>query len=175
MSVVLTRECAVRSTLESLETFAAEKMCRKCVVCPFAVSEMARTLGGLIAGQGVSGDTDRVQAMAAGLQETAMCKLGQDIAVQVQEVLGDSGDRFLSHEEGRCPDGVCSGLLSYTISPAKCTLCGACKDVCPADAVVGERPPWYMADCAPFRIRKDKCTRCGLCVPVCEPQAIETH
>ncbi len=173
MSVVMTAECAVRCALGSLETFAADKMCRKCVVCPFAVSEMARTLRGLIAGQGASGDVDRVRVAAIGLQETAMCKLGVDIAIEIEKTIGEADDQFLGHEEGRCPQKACVELLTYTILPAKCTLCGACKDVCPADAVVGERPPWYLVDCSPFRIRTDKCTKCGLCVPVCEPRAIE--
>lgn len=173
MSTVTIAECAVRLALESLQTFAADKMCRKCIVCPLAVSEMASTLEGLIAGRGANGDVDRVRTVAIGLQETAMCKLGVDIAVEIEKIVDEAKDQFLGHENGRCPQKTCAGLLTYTILPAKCTLCGACKDVCPADAVVGERPPWYLVDYLPFRIRADKCTKCGLCLAVCEPQAIE--
>ena len=172
MSVVTTKECAVRSSLALVETFAAEKMCRKCVPCVFAITQMADALGRLTRGDGVSGDTERLRAIAAGMDETVMCKLGRDIALKLERTLGECAEQFADHEQGRCPQGSCAALLTFAVIAEKCTLCGTCKEVCPYGAIVGEKPPWYVADCLPFQIRTDKCTGCGLCVAACEPGAI---
>jgi len=175
MSVVATKECAVSAALDLMTTFAAEKMCRKCVPCVQATAEIVNTLERLVAREGAEGNVDRLRATAAGMRETVMCKLGRDIAAELEEVLEDSGEEFVCHEQGRCPEGSCAALLTFTVSPERCTLCGACKEVCPDDAVVGEKPLPYLADYLPFRIRTDRCTGCGLCVPVCEPGAIKVR
>jgi len=46
------------------------------------------------------------------------------------------------------------------VDTGRCTPCGACQRVCPADAI-------DMAESAV--IRPDSCTGCGLCVEVCPP------
>jgi len=175
MSVVETKECAVSSALELMTTFAAEKMCRKCVPCVQATAEIVCTLERLIASEGETGDADRLRLVTAGVRETVMCKLGRDVADQLEQVLEENEEEFVAHEQGSCPRGSCTALLAYTISSERCTMCGACKEVCPTDAVVGETPLPYLADYPPFRIRADRCIGCGLCVPVCGPGAIEVR
>ncbi len=172
MSVVATQECAVRSARLLVETFAEEKMCRKCVPCVLSVAQITSVLSDLSAGSATSGDTERLLAFCDGMDETAMCKLGRDVAIELKRLLGEHSQEFTHHESGSCPSGGCTSLLTFTVVGEKCTLCGACKEICPAGAVVGEKPLWYVADSMPFRIRADKCTGCGLCVPVCEPGAI---
>jgi len=45
-----------------------------------------------------------------------------------------------------------------------CTMCGACKDECPIEAIA-EGDPTYIID-------PDTCTDCGTCLDVCPVEAI---
>ena len=53
--------------------------------------------------------------------------------------------------------------MAYTISD-KCTKCGACKEVCPVEAISpGEKK---------YSIDPDKCVDCGACMGECPVEAI---
>ena len=45
-----------------------------------------------------------------------------------------------------------------------CTMCGACKDVCPVEAI-SEGDPKYVID-------PETCTDCGACVDECPVEAL---
>jgi ferredoxin len=47
----------------------------------------------------------------------------------------------------------------------ECVMCGACKDVCPAEAI-SEGDPKYIID-------PEKCTDCGACEEECPNSAIK--
>jgi ferredoxin len=53
--------------------------------------------------------------------------------------------------------------MAYVISD-KCKACGACKDVCPVEAI-SEGKPIYKIDA-------DKCVDCGACMGECPVEAI---
>ncbi len=53
--------------------------------------------------------------------------------------------------------------MAYVISD-DCTMCGACKDVCPVEAI-SEGDPKYVID-------PDVCTDCAACVDECPVDAI---
>lgn len=53
--------------------------------------------------------------------------------------------------------------MAYVISD-DCTMCGACKDVCPVEAI-SEGDPKYVID-------PDTCTDCGACEAECPVSAI---
>ncbi len=175
MSTVMTKECAVASALAGLESFAAEKMCRKCVPCVLAVIEIDETLRKLVSGSGSAGDAVRLRAVVTGMRETARCRHGRDIATELESTLEQHAAEFAEHEDGHCPSGHCLPLLTFEIAGDRCDRCGACKEICPAGAVVGEQAPWYVVDCTPFQIRQGRCTGCGLCLPVCNAGAIDVR
>lgn len=53
--------------------------------------------------------------------------------------------------------------MIYNIDPAKCTNCGACRQICPAKAItVREDTVFYTLE-----IEQTKCVDCGLCSKVC--------
>ncbi len=55
----------------------------------------------------------------------------------------------------------------------KCTLCGACAELCPAFVLVEKRAE--AGDPMPFEdllINREKCDYCGICVPFCPEDAI---
>lgn len=56
----------------------------------------------------------------------------------------------------------------------KCTLCGACADLCPAFVLVEKKSK--ADDLMPFDnllVDRAKCDYCGICVPFCPEEAIE--
>jgi NAD-dependent dihydropyrimidine dehydrogenase PreA subunit len=48
----------------------------------------------------------------------------------------------------------------------RCTGAGICKQVCPADAVLGEPRNRSIS------IDHDKCTKCGTCIRLCSANAL---
>ncbi len=54
--------------------------------------------------------------------------------------------------------------MPHVIDANECTSCGACKDVCPVDAI-SEGDAAYVID-------PDVCTDCGACVSECPVEAI---
>ena len=52
----------------------------------------------------------------------------------------------------------------YIINKDECISCGACKNVCPVDAIVEKE--------SKYEIIKEKCIECGACAGVCPVNAI---
>ena len=74
-------------------------------------------------------------------------------------------DEYLEHIHGRCPAGVCKGLVKYEIDKTKCVGCTACARVCPTNAISG-------AVRQPHEICQEKCIKCGTCAKTCKFSAI---
>lgn len=53
--------------------------------------------------------------------------------------------------------------MAVIVDPDKCTGCGACKDVCPSDAITIENEKAVI---------NENCIDCGACIPVCPTEAI---
>ena len=52
---------------------------------------------------------------------------------------------------------------------SKCTHCGVCVTICPAEALVLDPVTREV------HFHDDKCIACELCVPACPPKAMEVH
>ena len=52
---------------------------------------------------------------------------------------------------------------------SKCTHCGVCVTICPAEALVLDPVTREV------HFYDDKCIACELCVPACPPRAMEVH
>lgn len=48
----------------------------------------------------------------------------------------------------------------------RCTHCGMCVSICPAEAFQVQRDSWEV------RFLTDRCIACGLCIPACPPGAM---
>lgn len=68
----------------------------------------------------------------------------QDMGVKVEEL-----NEFVTKDEERC------------------TNCGMCVSICPADAIEMDRDTWKVT----FHL--EKCIACGLCVSSCPPRAMK--
>ncbi len=57
-------------------------------------------------------------------------------------------------------------ITKATINQEKCLKCGACKSICPHEAIV-------YSDC--YEVKKERCLGCSQCVKVCPANAIELN
>jgi NADH-quinone oxidoreductase subunit F len=112
-------------------TFAAAESCGKCVPCRMGGKRMLEILTRITEGKGQMEDLDTIRAIAAGMENGALCALGQLTPGPVMSAL-----RYFEHEfhthilEKRCPTGACKVLVR-----ARCT------NACPAEVDV----PSYVA------------------------------
>jgi len=165
--------CVVLEAQGSYLEFAEEVMCGRCLPCMRGTEQIVEIFARLTRGEGQEQDLNLLEVLAAGIQETAMCRRGQNAA----GALADSLLRRDEYEEHvrakRCPARACSGLVHHWINSEKCTMCGLCKEVCPRGAIYGEEYISYLTDNEPYIIKASRCDNCGLCLPVCEAGAIE--
>jgi ferredoxin len=54
-----------------------------------------------------------------------------------------------------------------TKDEGRCTNCGMCISICPADAIEMDRKTWKVT------FHQDRCIACGLCVTSCPPMAMK--
>jgi formate hydrogenlyase subunit 6/NADH:ubiquinone oxidoreductase subunit I len=117
-------------------------------------------------GQGTKEDVDLLEEMAETIREFSLCGLGQTAPNTVLSTLRYFRKEYEAHViEKRCPAGVCKALIQYSILKDKCTGCGACKALCPDQAIQGEPKKTHIIDVA-------KCVKCNTCRDVCKFEAV---
>jgi NADH-quinone oxidoreductase subunit F len=146
--------------------FLSDESCGKCVPCREGLSQMREILQDICDGKGQDGDLELIESVADTLRVCSLCALGQSAANPVESTLRFFRAEYEAHiRDKRCPAGVCKALITYRVDQEKCTACGACKRVCPAEAVVGQKKVKHS-------ILVDKCIKCGQCYEVCPVDAI---
>ncbi len=92
----------------------------------------------------------------------------------------EAGGRLLIEIEGK-PSQISKGIehiqskgvevkeLNEYVSKddARCTNCGMCISICPAEAIEMDKTNWVV------KFHMDKCIACGLCITSCPPQAMK--
>jgi ferredoxin len=165
------KKCPVQRSLVYVEEFLAEPMCGRCFPCSMGTFETRIRLNSIISGNGSDTDIQVIKQISTHMLTGSMCKKGKDTAQYILDQIG-TGD-FSEHIEGACSANECRTFISYIIIPEKCTICGACQDVCKDSAVIGEKLKPYLSGYLPFEIAQKRCTKCGECVKVCKDNAIE--
>ncbi|MFC2078307.1 4Fe-4S binding protein [Candidatus Bipolaricaulota bacterium] len=171
MSTVTQVDCAPKQALDALRAFAADGMCGRCIPCPIATRQSIAMLERITEGHGEDVDLARLARVSTELVDAARCPKGEEAARKLGEALA-SGE-FARHVDGICGPGTCAALARYHVIPDRCTMCGACQEACPRDAIEGDPYIAYRADNRPYVIRLEKCDGCGKCVAVCSADAIE--
>ena len=146
--------------------FTVDESCGKCTPCRVGTRRMLDILNRICDGKGEDGDIERLEELAANIKATALCGLGQTAPNPVLSTIKQFRAEYEAHiYEKRCPAGVCTKLLSYTIDADKCKGCTLCSRVCPANAITGTVKNPHVIDQA-------KCLKCGACMEKCKFGAI---
>lgn len=146
--------------------FTADESCGKCAPCRIGTKRMLEILERITKGQGEEGDIERLEELAHGIQDGALCGLGKTAPNPVLSTIKYFRDEYEAHiKEKRCPAGHCKALLSYSIVADKCKGCSLCSRVCPVGAISGVVK-------SPFVIDSSKCIKCGACMEKCKFGAI---
>ena len=149
--------------------FTQEESCGKCVPCRVGTRRILEILERICAGEGIPEDIPMLRSLCDEIKQDSLCGLGQGAPNPVVSTLNQFLDEYEAHiYEKRCPAKVCRNLISYHISPEKCTGCTVCDRNCPVSAITGERKVTHVID-------QDICIRCGICLQVCNFDAVEVN
>ena len=146
--------------------FTQEESCGKCTPCREGTMRMLQILERICQGQGRPEDIDTLESLGRVIKSTSLCGLGQSAPNPVLATLRYFRSEYEEHIfNKKCPAGICVELLDIIIDPEKCRGCTLCKNVCPADAIGGERKQ-------PHSIDPEKCIKCQACIMKCPFDAI---
>ncbi|MCF7935048.1 MAG: NADH-quinone oxidoreductase subunit NuoF [Synergistales bacterium] len=164
--VVMDDETCIVDVARFFLEFTQAESCGKCPPCREGTKKMLDILNRITEGEGSPEDIDTLERLAYQIRETSLCGLGQTAPNPVLTTLRYFRDEYMAHiEEKRCPAGVCQALTGYSIDPDRCVGCTKCAQVCPVQAIQGERG-------TPHSIDRETCIQCGACVKACPVQAI---
>lgn len=140
--------------------------CGKCVPCREGIKRMFEIITDITTGQGKKKDLEVLQELAEMVKDFSLCGLGQTAPNTVLSTLRYFKEEYEAHIiNKKCPAGVCKNLIEYSIHEERCTGCGACKVLCPAQAIQGELK-------SPHIIDHTKCIKCGTCQDICKYDAV---
>jgi NADH-quinone oxidoreductase subunit F len=149
--------------------FLQEESCGKCLPCREGLKRMGEILDGISAGTAPDGSLALLEELAGVVADTSLCGLGKTASNPVLSALRYFRPEFEAHlDQKRCPAGVCTPLIRYTISESDCTGCGACAKICPTRAVEGQKKESH-------RILAALCSKCGSCKDICKAGAVLVH
>ena len=146
-------------------SFAQEESCGKCAPCRIGTLQMLEILDKIKAGHGEPKDIDALEDLAVTIRDGSLCGLGQTAPNPVLTTLRYFRVEYEEHiKNKKCRAMVCKDLIRYEIDKETCIACGACKRICPASAITGEKEVVHVID-------QDLCIKCGACFEVCPPKA----
>lgn len=149
--------------------FLEEESCGKCLPCREGLKRMREILDGITEGKGNGESLSLLEELARVVADTSLCGLGKTAPNPILSGLRYFRSEFEDHVyRKRCPAAVCTPLIQYSILEGDCTGCGACKKVCPTQAVDGERKKSH-------RILSELCSKCGSCKDVCKANAVRVQ
>ena len=147
--------------------FLRDESCGKCLPCRQGTQAIYDILDGITAGRGRVQDIIRLKDIADAMSKASLCGLGKTAANPVLSTLRYFPQEYAAHiAEKRCPAGMCTALIRFSIKREKCIGCGACRKVCPAGAVAGTLKKAHA-------ISAKTCIRCRACFEVCPVGAVE--
>ncbi|MFA6653622.1 MAG: NADH-ubiquinone oxidoreductase-F iron-sulfur binding region domain-containing protein, partial [Candidatus Delongbacteria bacterium] len=158
-------DCMVAVAKFYLE-FIVEESCGKCVPCREGNKVLYNILDKITHGKGELSDLDKLKNFGNIIKSTSLCGLGQTAPNPVLSTLDNFYDEYYDHVVNKkCAAKQCRSLITYRIIEENCVGCGACKRVCPAEAISGELKQKHLID-------QETCIKCGACIKKCRFNAI---
>lgn len=165
MVVLDENDCMVNIAKFFLQ-FTQSESCGKCIPCRIGTKRLLEILERITSGNGREGDIELLENLSSDIKATSLCGLGQTAPNPVLSTIRYFREEYEAHiTKKKCPAGVCKDLLSYIIFAEFCKGCGACKKVCPSNAISGERKEVHKID-------PDACVKCDACFEACKFKAI---
>ncbi|SHK05294.1 NADH-quinone oxidoreductase subunit NuoF [Desulforamulus aeronauticus] len=146
--------------------FTQAESCGKCTPCREGTKRMLEILERICQGKADLKDLGDLERLCRVVKNTSLCGLGQACPNPVLSTLQYFREEYLAHiVEKRCPAGVCSSLVRYSIAADRCRGCGLCLKNCPVGAIEGEKKQ-------PHTITAERCIKCGVCLDKCKFGAV---
>jgi NADH:ubiquinone oxidoreductase subunit F (NADH-binding)/Pyruvate/2-oxoacid:ferredoxin oxidoreductase delta subunit len=155
--------------------FIQRESCGKCIPCREGTRRMLETLESITRGRRGEQPVDPLERfrsvvymrrLAETIKDTSLCGLGQTAPTPILSTLTYFRDEYEAHVyERRCPAGVCTDLLTFSIDEEACIGCTACAKKCPVGAIKGVRK-------SPHYIVSETCIGCGACMTACKFNAV---
>ncbi|HOQ04389.1 MAG TPA: NADH-quinone oxidoreductase subunit NuoF [Anaerohalosphaeraceae bacterium] len=164
MIVIDEDSCMVRMARFFVE-FTQDESCGKCTPCREGTKRMLEILTRITRGQGKPGDIEKLERLGTMIQKASLCGLGQSAPNPVLSTIRNFREEYEEHiHQKKCRAHECTALLSFVVQD-NCVGCGACKRVCPVNAVSGNRKEKHS-------INPNLCIKCGQCYDACKFNAI---
>lgn len=158
-------DCMVAVTRFYLE-FLQRESCGKCTPCRLGTKRMVELLTKITEGTGTDEDLGTLERLSGVMASTSICGLGRTAPNPFITSLNHFRDEYVAHiRERKCPAGVCTALITFSVIEERCKACGLCRRACPADAIEGAPKQVHV-------IRTDRCVKCGACFRACKFRAI---
>lgn len=146
--------------------FTQNESCGKCTFCRIGTKRMLEILTRITEGKGEMADIETLQELSENIIKGSLCGLGQTAPNPVLTTLRYFKDEYIAHiVDKKCPAGVCTALLKYSINPDKCIGCTACARKCPVSCIAGSVKQVHEID-------QSKCIKCGACQKACKFDAV---
>ncbi len=159
-------DCIVSVARFYLE-FLQRESCGKCVPCRIGTKRMVELLTKITEGKGEESDLRTLERLSGVMASTSLCGLGRTAPNPFITSFNHFRDEYLAHiRDRKCPAGVCTALITFSVIEEKCKACGLCKRACPAGAIAGAPKQAHVIDA-------EKCVKCGACYRACKFKAIK--
>ncbi|ACB84295.1 NADH-quinone oxidoreductase subunit NuoF [Natranaerobius thermophilus] len=147
--------------------FTQSESCGKCNPCREGTKRLLEILNRIIDGYGENEDLKILNRLGNNIINTSLCGLGQSAPNPVLSTIRYFENEYLEHINNKyCRAGVCKNLTTIEVDPEKCSGCEICKQICPVDAIKGEKSEVHNID-------SKVCIKCKECIDKCPLEAIE--
>jgi len=159
--IVMDQDVCMVDVAKYFLDFTQSESCGKCTPCRVGTKRMLDILEEIADGTGTMEHLSELEELAERISVASLCGLGQTAPNPVLSTIKNFRQEYQQHIiDKKCCAGICNALLNYWIT-GDCVGCGACKKVCPADAIEGENKKRHVIDPV-------KCIKCGMCYDICK-------